>query len=111
MKIEPSPILAPRIDKVFSPVCDCDSRVATIQFRLRKPDRVRLDFTTTGEKITLRSDGGEWLQPATKQLIRIPAENVTAIVLSNNSSVNAGAVARDLLAVYYGQPYTVPAVR
>ena len=23
LKIEPSPILAPRIDKVFSPVCDC----------------------------------------------------------------------------------------
>jgi hypothetical protein len=44
LKIEPSPILAPRIDKVFSPVCDCDSRVATIQFRLRKPDRVRLQI-------------------------------------------------------------------
>jgi hypothetical protein len=42
-------------------------------------------------------------------LIRIPGENVTAIVLSNNSSANAGLVARDLLAVYYGQPYTLPA--
>ena len=41
-------------------------------------------------------------------LIRVPDENVTAIVLSNNSTVNAGLVARDLLAVYYGQPYTVP---
>jgi hypothetical protein len=44
LKIEPSPILAPRIDKVFSPVCDCSTRVATIQFRLRKPDRVRLEI-------------------------------------------------------------------
>ncbi len=44
LKIEPSPILAPRIDKVFSPVCDCDSRVAGIQFKLRKPDRVRLQI-------------------------------------------------------------------
>lgn len=44
LKIEKSPILAPRIDKVFSPVCDCDSRVATIQFRLRKPDRVRVEI-------------------------------------------------------------------
>ncbi len=26
LKIEPSPILAPRIDKVFSPVCDCATR-------------------------------------------------------------------------------------
>jgi hypothetical protein len=44
LKIEPSPILAPRIDKVFSPVCDCSTRVATIQFKLRKPDRVRLEI-------------------------------------------------------------------
>ena len=44
LKIEPSPILAPRVDKVFSPVCDCSTRVATIQFKLRKPDRVRLEI-------------------------------------------------------------------
>ena len=44
LKIEPSPILAPRIAKVFSPVCDCSTRVATIQFKLRKPDRVRLEI-------------------------------------------------------------------
>jgi hypothetical protein len=48
LKIEPSPILAPHIDKVFSPVCDCNSRVATIRFRLRKPDRVRLDIVNGG---------------------------------------------------------------
>lgn len=44
-------------------------------------------------------------------LIRLPDLNVTAIVLSNNMSVNAGAVARDLLALYFGQPSTVPAAR
>lgn len=44
LKIEPSPILSPRIDKVFSPVCDCATRVAGIQFKLRKPDRVRLEI-------------------------------------------------------------------
>ena len=32
----------------------------------------------------------------------------TAIVLANNSTVNAGQIARDLLAVYYGQPHTQP---
>jgi hypothetical protein len=51
LKIEPSPILAPHIDKVFSPVCDCDSRVATIQFRLRKPDRVRLQIVDAGGNV------------------------------------------------------------
>lgn len=42
------------------------------------------------------------------QFIRLPDANVTVIVLSNNESANAGAAARDLLALYYGQPYTVP---
>ena len=36
-------------------------------------------------------------------LIRQPDVNVTAIVLANSSTVNAGAVGRDLLAVYYGR--------
>ncbi|HJR59222.1 MAG TPA: serine hydrolase [Vicinamibacterales bacterium] len=44
-------------------------------------------------------------------LIRVPESNVTAIVLSNNASANAGQIARDLLAIYYGQRYTVPAPR
>ena len=42
-------------------------------------------------------------------IIRVPDTNVTAIVLSNNASANAGNIGRDLLAIYYGQPYTVPA--
>jgi hypothetical protein len=52
-------------------------RTITGRLRVESPDRVRLDFTTTGEKITLRSDGGEWLQPATRQMIRIPAERAS----------------------------------
>ena len=44
-------------------------------------------------------------------IIRVPDSNVTAIVLSNNESGSASAPARDLLALYYGQPYTVPTVK
>jgi len=44
LKTRPSPITAPRIQKVFSPECDCPTRVAVIQFRLRKPDRVRVQI-------------------------------------------------------------------
>ena len=44
LKNQPSPIRAPSIQKVFSPVCDCATRVAVIQFRLRKPDRVRVQI-------------------------------------------------------------------
>jgi CubicO group peptidase (beta-lactamase class C family) len=41
-------------------------------------------------------------------IIRVPEPNVTAIVLSNNDTVNASVIGRELLALYYGQPYTVP---
>ena len=61
--------------------------------------------STFGHKRIAHSGG---INGFSAMLIRVPDENVTAIVLSNNSTVNAGLVARDLLAVYYGQPYTVP---
>lgn len=46
-------------------------------------------------------------------IIRLPDANVTAVVLTNNDSLpgGAGAVGRDLLAIYFGQPYTVPTPR
>lgn len=36
---------------------------------LEAPDRARLDFLDSGERITLRGDGGEWLQPKLRQLV------------------------------------------
>jgi hypothetical protein len=44
-------------------------------------------------------------------IVRLPDANVTFIVLSNNDTTNAAGVARDVAAVYYGQPYTIPAER
>lgn len=38
LKLTPNPILGPRVDKVFSPVCDCDTDTASISFRLRRAD-------------------------------------------------------------------------
>ncbi len=38
---------------------------------LEPPDRVRVDFEGTGERVTLRSDAGEWLQPRLRQLVRL----------------------------------------
>ena len=42
LKLVRSPIAAPDIDRVFSPVCDCDRDEASIAFRLREGDRVDL---------------------------------------------------------------------
>ena len=45
--------------------------------RLEPPDRVRLDFDG-GESVTLRSDGGEWLEPRLKQLVRLDRDRAGA---------------------------------
>ena len=44
-------------------------------------------------------------------IFRLPDPNVTVIVLSNNATANATAIGRDLIALYYGQPYQTPAER
>ncbi len=45
---------------------------------LEPPDRARLDVPATGEKITLRQDGGEWLQPSLKQLVKLRPRHAVA---------------------------------
>ena len=42
-------------------------------------------------------------------IVRLPEPNVTFIVLANNDTANAAMIAHDVAAIYYGQPYTVPA--
>src|SRR5688500_8743827 len=40
LKLQQSPILGPRVDKLFSPVCACESATAAVRFRLRNADRL-----------------------------------------------------------------------
>jgi hypothetical protein len=42
LKLEPDPIAAPRIDRTFSPVCNCDQQTARIAFRLKERDTLTL---------------------------------------------------------------------
>jgi hypothetical protein len=44
LKLTRSPIIAPTVAKVFSPVCDCPTDTAEIRFRLRAPDRVSVEI-------------------------------------------------------------------
>lgn len=48
-------------------------RTVTGALALEAPDRVRLDVKGSGEALVARGDGGEWLQPSTKQLLRFGA--------------------------------------
>ena len=40
LKLERSPITGPRFDQIFSPTCRCETDIAQLSFRLRRPDRV-----------------------------------------------------------------------
>jgi hypothetical protein len=48
LKLTRNPIVGPRVDKLFSPLCDCETDTASISFRLRRPDRVTLDVIDSG---------------------------------------------------------------
>jgi len=44
LKLVPSPIVAPKVTKAFSPVCRCPTDHAEVSFRLRKGDRVTVSI-------------------------------------------------------------------
>jgi hypothetical protein len=48
LKLTRNPIVGPRVDKIFSPTCDCATDSAAIEFRLRSPDRVSLEIIDSG---------------------------------------------------------------
>jgi len=63
------PVTVSRGDPLGGP-----DRVDQGRLALEPPDRVRLDFAATGERIALRGDGGEWVQPSTRQMVKIRRE-------------------------------------
>jgi FlgD Ig-like domain len=61
LKLEKSPITGTRVDKVFSPVCECTRDIAVISFRLRKRAKVTVDVLDTAGRsiVTLVRDRPE----------------------------------------------------
>lgn len=51
LKLEKSPVLSPRITKVFSPVCECDRENALVNFKLRKGDAVTLEIVDADDEV------------------------------------------------------------
>lgn len=51
LKLVPSPIVAPRITKAFSPRCGCDTRSAAIRFGLRDGDRLTVTVIRDDETV------------------------------------------------------------
>jgi flagellar hook capping protein FlgD len=59
LKLERSPIAGPEIDKVFSPVCGCDTAEAQIAFRLRERDRISLAIVDAEGRVVRHLVDGE----------------------------------------------------
>src|SRR5256885_7500372 len=53
LKLEPSPISQTRVDKVFSPVCECETDAAKIEFSLRRADHLRVAIRLDGRELTI----------------------------------------------------------
>lgn len=58
-----------------------------------------------------RMNHGGGINGFSAHIIRLPDAKMTSIVLSNNESASSSTIARELLAVYFGQPYTVPSAK
>ncbi len=54
-------------------------RVVHAALALEPPARARIDVPGSGERLVSRADGGEWLQPATRQLLRFRAQQAAAL--------------------------------
>jgi outer membrane lipoprotein-sorting protein len=64
---------------------------------LEPPELARLDVRGTGERITIRNEGGEWLQPALKQFVRLtPRHSVAAMRWWRLLGSGTGATERKL---------------
>lgn len=73
-------------------------RVVHATLALEPPAFARLDVPSTGEKLVARADGGEWLQPSLRQLVRFPARQAAPalrwwrVLLASDRSVRERAV-------------------
>jgi hypothetical protein len=56
LKLEPSPISQTRVSDIFSPVCRCASKAASIEFSLRRPDDLRIAIRVGTSEVTV-ADG------------------------------------------------------
>jgi hypothetical protein len=66
---------------------------------LEPPDRVALELPASGERITVREDGGEWLQPRLSQMIVLGGDRASAAMRWWSAllpSAGDAFVARDL---------------
>jgi len=77
-------------------------RAVRATLALEPPGRALVGVAATGEKVTLRPDGGEWLQPAARQVVRLaPGHAVVAMRWWTMLAAGRGANERRLERRHY----------
>jgi len=67
-------------------------RSAKGRLALEPPDRLRIDFDG-GERVTMRKDGGEWIQPGARQMLVLKPGQAQAAVSIWNTFLSGGGQA------------------
>jgi hypothetical protein len=99
LKLEPSPVVKPRLTDEYTPGCrECRPRRAVVSFRLRHPDRLDVEIVSDGDAVrTLatdrafdagrlrlrwngRDDGGAFVPPGTYRVrVHIAGDDRTIV--------------------------------
>ena len=69
LKLVPSPIVAPKVTKAFSPVCDCPTDEAQIRFGLRDADRLTVTVIDADDRPVRTIMDGERLPAGPVELV------------------------------------------
>lgn len=80
LKLTPSPILGTEVTKRFSPVCECDTDIAVIAFRLRKADRLDVEIIDGGGDVVRQLARGEAYPRGPVALVWNGRDDANAIV-------------------------------
>jgi hypothetical protein len=72
-KLEPSPILLTKPPAVFSPACNCDTAITSIDFRLRRAERLTVWVTRDGARVRTLVEGRSY----PRGLVQIPFDGIS----------------------------------
>ena len=82
LKLEKSPITGTRVDKVFSPICECSRDLAEISFRLRGNQVVTVDMLNSGGR-------------SVRTLVRNRREQAERVTYTWDGRDDAGRIVRE----------------
>ena len=96
LKLEPSPFERPRVERVFSPTCGCDTKAtATLAFTVKVPVRVNATIVDAGGRPVRPLARGERWRPGRRTLQWDGRDGAGRLVPDGDYRLRLGVVGRD----------------